>query len=183
VGDVAQWQRLVEQLLAERGTRLVAYAAMLVGRDGDAEDLVHDAIVKVFARPRRLGSVGEAEAYVRSAMPSIVIDKARSTASKRRALVKSFERPTHVSDLDAGLDVRAALRELTPREQVCIVLRFFDDLTVPQVAAQLGLAEGTVKRYLADARARLLPLLDVTEWEDEQETTVVVATRRGDRRA
>lgn len=113
-------------------------------------------------------------------MPSIVIDKGRSTASKRRAFTRAFERDRHVPDLDAGLDVRAALRELPSREQVCVVLRFFDDLTVPQVAARLGLAEGTVKRYLADARARLVPLLDVTDWDDERETTVVVATRRGD---
>ena len=180
MGDVAQWQLLVERLLDERGPRLVAYAALLVGRDGDAEDLVHDAIVKVFSRPRPLRTVDEAEAYVRSAMPSIVIDKGRSTTSKRRALVRAFERPAHISDIDAGLDVRAALRELSPREQLCIVLRFFDDLTVPQVAARLGLAEGTVKRYLADARAKLVPLLDVTAWEEDQETTVVVATRRGD---
>jgi len=180
---MAQWQLLVERLLAERGPRLIAYAALLVGRDGDAEDLVHDAIVKVFSRPRPLRTVDAAEAYVRSAMPSIVIDKGRSTASKRRALTRAFERSAHSPDIDAGLDVRAALRELSPREQVCIVLRFFDDLTVPQVAARLGLADGTVKRYLADARAKLLPLLDVTAWEEDQETTEVVATRRGDGRA
>ncbi|WP_291379619.1 sigma-70 family RNA polymerase sigma factor [Demequina sp.] len=177
---MARWQELVERLLAERGPRLIAYAALLVGRDGDAEDLVHDAIVKVFSRPRPLRTVDEAEAYVRSAMPSIVIDKGRSATSKRRAVTRAFERPPYTADLDAGLDVRAALRELPPREQVCIVLRFFDDLTVPQVAARLGLAEGTVKRYLADARARLLPLLDVTEWEDDEEITDVVSTRRGD---
>lgn len=79
------WDQLVEQLMRERGTRLIAYGALLVGRDGDAEDLVHDAIVKVFSKPRRLHDVGEAEAYVRSAMPSIVIDRARSRASRRRA--------------------------------------------------------------------------------------------------
>ena len=177
---MARWQELVERLLAERGPRLIAYAALLVGRDGDAEDLVHDAIVKVFSRPRPLRTVDEADAYVRSAMPSIVIVKGRSATSKRRAVTRAFERPPYTAALDAGLDVRAALRELPPREQVCIVLRFFDDLTVPQVAARLGLAEGTVKRYLADARARLLPLLDVTEWEDDEEITDVVSTRRGD---
>lgn len=177
---MSRWQELVERLLAERGPRLIAYAALLVGRDGDAEDLVHDAIVKVFSRPRPLRTVDEAEAYVRSAMPSIVVDRSRSAASKRRALTRAFERSAHTADLDAGLDVRAALRELTPREQVCIVLRFFDDLTVPQVAARLGLAEGTVKRYLADARAKLLPLLDVTAWDEDTETTDVVAIRRGE---
>ena len=59
---MSRWQDLVERLLEERGARLVAYASLLVGRDGDAEDLVHDAIVKVFSRPRPLRTVDEAEA-------------------------------------------------------------------------------------------------------------------------
>ncbi len=180
---MSRWQDLVERLLEERGTRLLAYASLLVGRDGDAEDLVHDAIVKVFSRPRPLRTVDEAEAYVRSAMPSIVIDRARSASSKRRALTRGFERPTSTPEFEAGLDVRAALRELPPREQVCVVLRFFDDLTVPQVAARLGLAEGTVKRYLSDARARLLPLLDVTSWDDEHESIAVQTVKRGGQHA
>ena len=35
------------------------------------------------------------------------------------------------------------------------MLRFFDDLTVPQIGRQLGLAEGSVKRYLSDGIERL----------------------------
>ncbi|GIG54881.1 RNA polymerase sigma factor [Demequina activiva] len=175
---MVSWEPLVEQLVRERGPRLTAYAALLVGRDGDAEDLVHDALVKVFSRRRRLASVGQAEAYVRSAMPSIVIDRARSAASRRRATTRAFQRDPARSDVEAGLDVRRALRELPPREQVCVVLRFFDDLTVPQIADRLGLAEGSVKRYLYDATARLAPLLDVTdEWDEEPMTAAVVATK------
>ncbi|MDN4475376.1 sigma-70 family RNA polymerase sigma factor [Demequina sp. SYSU T00192] len=173
---MTRWTGLVEELMRERGPRLVAYAALLVGRDGDAEDLVHDALVKVFSRPRRLSTVGEAEAYVRSTMPSIVIDRARSAASRRRARDRAFERPREAPDLDAGLDVRRALRGLSPRVQVCVVLRFFDDLTVPQIAQRLGIAEGTVKRYLHDAVAQLAPLLDVTaDWDEEPRTVEVVA--------
>lgn len=52
-----------------------------------------------------------------------------------------------------------ALADLPPRERACTVLRFYDDLTVSQIAAQLGLADGTVKRYLADASARLAEVL------------------------
>lgn len=145
----------MEQLIAERGSRLTAYAAMLVARDGDAQDLVHDAIVKTFSRNRRIKDVDHAEAYVRRVMPTLVIDRARSRASGTRATQRGFEREPHVADVDAGLDVRRALQELSPRERACTVLRFFDDLTVPQIAAHLGLAEGTVKRYLADASGKL----------------------------
>ncbi len=175
---MSSWQPLVEQLVRERGPRLTAYAALLVGRDGDADDLVHDALVKVFSKRRRLADVNEAEAYVRSAMPSIVIDRARSAASRRRAVNRGFEREPARRDLEAGLDVRRALRELPPREQVCVVLRYFDDLTVPQIAARLGLAEGTIKRYLHDAAATLAPLLDVTEdWDEVPLTADVVAAK------
>src|SRR6187431_207734 len=149
------WQVLVEQLIAERGSRLTAYAAMLVARDGDAEDLVHDAIVKTFARSRGIRDVDHAEAYVRRVMPTLIIDRARSKASQRRASNRAFEREPHTTDVDASVDVRRALQSLSPRERACTVLRYFDDLTVPQIAAQLNLADGTVKRYLADASGKL----------------------------
>jgi RNA polymerase sigma factor (sigma-70 family) len=179
---MANWQPLVDELIRDRGPQLVAYAAMLVGRDGDAEDLVHDAIVKTFSKRRKIGSVNEAHAYVRKAMPSIVIDRTRSAASRRRAAARSFERPQEAADLDAGVDLRRALRTLAPREQVCVVLRYFDDLTVPQVATQLGLADGTVKRYLANARTHLAQELDITEdWDDPRERADVVAVHGGKR--
>ena len=40
-------------------------------------------------------------------------------------------------------------------DDVPAVLRFYEDMTVPQVAAELGLAQGSVKRYLSDAVKRL----------------------------
>lgn len=173
------WKPLVEQLVRERGPRLTAYAALLVGRDGDAQDLVHDALVKVFSKQRNLTTVSEAEAYVRSAMPSIVIDRARSSASRSRATQRAFTRGTGVPDVDAGLDVRQALRELPPRQQVCVVMRFFDDLTIGEIASRLGLADGTVKRYLYEATAALVPLLDVTEdWDEDLTTTEVIPVKR-----
>ena len=169
------WQQLVERLIAERGSRLTAYAAMLVARDGDAEDLVHDAIVKTFARGRSIRDIDHAEAYVRRVMPTLMIDRARTRASQRRATDRAFERAPHATDVDASLDVRRALQSLSPRERACIVLRYFDDLTVSQIAAQLGIAEGTVKRYLADASGKLATTLTV-EIETEPETVPVHVT-------
>ena len=158
---MSDWQVLVERLIAERGSRLSAYAGMLVSRGDDAEDLVHDAIVKTFSRRRGINDVDHAEAYVRRVMPTIVIDRARSRTAGQRTAQRAFERERIPADLDAGVDVRRALQELGPRERACTVLRYFDDLTVPQIAATLGLADGTVKRYLADASRKLAGLLAV----------------------
>ncbi|MEU8224790.1 RNA polymerase sigma factor [Kribbella sp. NPDC048915] len=59
--------------------------------------------------------------------------------------------------------VRRALATLSPRQRACVVLRYYEDLTVPEIAAELDCAEGTVKRHLADARAKLATQLTITE--------------------
>ena len=55
------WQPLVEDLIAQRGARLLAYAEMLTARNSDAEDLFQDALVKCFSRRRSIETLGEAE--------------------------------------------------------------------------------------------------------------------------
>ena len=53
----------------------------------------------------------------------------------------------------------ATLLTLRPRLRACVVLRFYDDLTVPEIARRLDLSDGTVKRYLFDATAQLEAVL------------------------
>ena len=139
--------------MRERAPRLLAYAAMLTGDDAEAHDVLAgrsgaQLLPRPSLRPRE-----PAEAYVRRAIASVVIDRSR----KRKPVPRDPAEQAHVaapaSDRDAVMDVRRALSELSPRERTCIVLRFYDDLTVPQIAARLGLADGTVKRYLSDASA------------------------------
>jgi RNA polymerase sigma-70 factor (ECF subfamily) len=165
--------------MRERGSGLLAYARLLTGNDADAEDVLQDALVRSFSRGRQFTHVNAAEAYVRRAIPSVFIDRLRH----RRTRDAADERRAHerddaigMGDRDAVLDVRAALADLPPRERAGTVLRFYDDLTVPQIAAQLGLADGTVKRYLADASARLAEVLGDQEKHDRVE--VVTHSRK-----
>ena len=55
---------------------------------------------------------------------------------------------------DAGA-VHGAVARLPERYRVLIVLRYFDELTVPQIATHLALPEGTVKRRLHEAKVLL----------------------------
>ena len=168
---MARWEPVLDQVMRERGAGLLAYARLLTGNEAEAEDVLQDALVRSFSRGRAFTHVNAAEAYVRRAIPSVFIDRlrrrrTRDVADERQA--RAHEEAVGMGDRDAVLDVRAALADLPHRERACTVLRFYDDLTVPQIAAQLGLAEGTVKRYLADASARLAEVLDERpEWEAE----------------
>ena len=45
--------------------------------------------------------------------------------------------------------------KLTPRERACVVLRYYEDLNVVDIAETLGISAGAVKRYLSDRLAKL----------------------------
>ncbi len=162
-GTMTRWDDHLAALLDDRYPALVSYARMLTQGDlAAAEDLVHDALIKVFVRNSRFASPGHAEGYVRRAIVNLFIDGTRSSTRRRRAYVRSVapeSAPGPEASIGLVTDVEKALAELSPRERACIVLRYFDDLTVTQVARQLGIADGTAKRYLSDASARLAATL------------------------
>lgn len=176
---MATWEPMLERLMRERAPRLLAYASLLTGDDAEAADVVQDALVKTFSRGRRFDDIAQAEAYTRKAISTIVIDAARSRGSRRKREEREWAgAQTHGQSSDSALDVRAALTRLSPRERACIVLRFYDDLTVSQIAGRLGLAEGSVKRYLSDASAKLANLLGADVDVSAKETVPVTAPER-----
>lgn len=176
---MAEWQDTMERLVRDRERALLGYAFLVCGDSSRAQDLVQDALVRTFTRERKGLTVYAAESYVRRAITSVFIDEyRRSQRWDRVQHLFQHEEPGRdpIHAIEAGSDVHAALATLSPRERACVVLRYFDDLTVPQISRHLGLAEGTVKRYLADAVGRLQLALGELEAEDE---TTAVTPRKG----
>ncbi|MBO3101822.1 sigma-70 family RNA polymerase sigma factor [Cellulomonas fengjieae] len=155
------WEADLDTLVTERGSALVAYAYLLAGNLASAEDLVQDAIVRTYSR-RRPEDITWVEAYVRRVILHTYLDGYR--ARRRFAAVTPLLATADVADgaqEAAGdrTDVARALTALSPRERACVVLRFYDDLTLPEIGLRLGVSAGAVKRYLSDARRKLEPLL------------------------
>ncbi|GAB3162679.1 SigE family RNA polymerase sigma factor [Myceligenerans halotolerans] len=177
------WEDELGELMATRGNALVRYAYMLSGDRALAEDLVQDALVKVFSRLRgpaghtrrtagstkgaRVHALDEsplenAEGYVRRAILTLYLDgyrKRQRWYDIKHLLADDGAGRAADAAATARVDVMSALARLGPRQRACVVLRYFDDLTVPQIADVLGTAQGTVKRYLSDATDRLRDLL------------------------
>ena len=153
---------VVEDLITARGRALTGYAYLLCGNVEDAEDLVQDALVKTFARRRAGLQLDSAEAYVRRSILTLYLDgwRRRGRWATRRHLAVA---PTSTEGPEARtgdrVDVVAALRQLPPQQKACVVLRFYEDLSVGEIAQRLGLADGSVKRYLSMGVHRLEGLL------------------------
>lgn len=152
------WEQIVTQLVAQRGDALTRYASFVCGSTDDAADLVQDALVKTFGRLRNGHTIASAEAYVRRAILTTAIDKGRRGARWRKIehLAVAAEAVGSPDDvLGSRIDLLAQLRKLTPRERACVVLRYYDDLKVDDIARTLELSSGAVKRYLSDGLAKM----------------------------
>lgn len=181
------WHDDLTTVATERGTALVGYAYLLSGDLSRAQDLVQEALVRTWARPRRLADEAATEAYVRRTVLHVYLDEHRRDAvwRRKRHLVAVDDAPA-VPASDEQLDVQRALAALSPRERACVVLRYYDDLTVPALATRLGISDGAAKRYLSDALHRLADLLGPIEAQPERLTvqladgTRSVEARRAD---
>jgi RNA polymerase sigma factor (sigma-70 family) len=200
--SMMQWETELTELATRRGGALVGYAYSLCQDRAQAEDLVQDALVKVFSRLRRPTGTGaggksvvhldqpqhtNAEGYVRRAILTIYLDgyrRQKSWSGFKHLLVDDDRSPAADRAATARVDVGVALAQLSPRQREAVVLRFFEDLTVPQIAAALGTRPGTVKRYLSDAmellRASLAEIVapELDNALDERLDVVAGAVRR-----
>lgn len=165
---MADWEAELADLVRDRGTVLVGYAYLLCGDRREAEDLVQDALVKTFARSRQArrgdrdgiapAGTQNLEGYVRRAVLTTYLDgfrRRRRWAALRHLAVEPEEVVAHEDDTVDREDLAVALRTLPPRERACVVLRFYEDWTVAQIADALSLSHGSVKRYLSDGVHRL----------------------------
>jgi RNA polymerase sigma-70 factor (sigma-E family) len=166
---VERWEQVLGDLVAERGTALKRHAFLLCGDDTLADDLLQEALVRAFARPLPAPRPGGAEAYVRKIMVNLFIDAGRRQSRWRRVaplLWPAGVAPDLAEQVSARAAVLGALRQLSPRQRACVVLRFYEDLPVAGIARALGLGEGTVKRYLSEGTALLAGHLSGTEAEN-----------------
>lgn len=127
-----------------------------------AEDLVADVFVKLHRRLQR-GPIDDPRAYLRRAVVNQRNSRFRRLFLERRhAGVQHGDDRGQRADDDQVADrdqVLAAMRHLTERMRAVLVLRYYEDLSVDQTAAVLGIAPGTVKTTAHRALARLQELL------------------------
>ena len=176
---MTQIDGLIAEVYATAGNRLGAYGFVLTGTRADAEELVQAALVKTLVRRRRLPNTGAVEGYVRATMRTMHIDRIRRERTFSRVAAAASGDAAHADPADAvaqGGDIESALASLPPQVRTAVALRYYDDLTVAQVAQVMGLKDGTVKKYLADGRARLAPLLGLGDGDAPERVDVVERT-------
>ena len=152
----------VREMVRAHGDRLYRSACLLCGSATDAQDLVQETYVQAFRSIRRFRRGSSLYTWLHG----ILLNLVRHHRRKRWRLVfdESFAQqeavegpatPAH-PDMEAASPVLAeAVSRLTDVHREVLVLRFFEDMKLKEIATHLGVSTGTVKSRLHYALAIL----------------------------
>ena len=149
----------LEQLLAERGSSLMAAAVALAGSRQDGEDLLQAALERVLRKPRQVE--GDAEGYLRRVLYNLAADGWRRRGTWRQKLVPVLRaesqnvEPDPTGEVDQRDALVRMLSQLPPRQRAVIVLRYWEQRSETETATLLGCSEGTVKSAASRGLAHL----------------------------
>lgn len=153
--------------------RLVGSLTLYVGDRDLAVELAQEALARACQHWRRVGRMGSPGAWVHR----VGINLANSVFVRRRAERSALHRcrssaeVTMDEDGTVALVLREAVAALPKRQRAAVVLRFYADLTVAEVAELMGCAEGTVKALTHQGIGNLRKTTGLRD--DEQEVNHV----------
>jgi RNA polymerase sigma factor (sigma-70 family) len=145
---------VLDDLLARYGRELQGVAYLILRDRAAAEDVVVDTLLMALERGEQLRD----EMALRPWLLRIATNRAlgvRRSGARVVTLTVLPDRADTTHDEDDRLALLAAVDRLAPRTRAAVVLRYYADMSVRDVAETLGTSENTVKTQLREALAHL----------------------------
>jgi len=160
-------RRQFEGFAAEVSDTLLRTGYLMTGDARDSEDLVQETFLRVARRWNQVRSMDHPAAYARRILINLVLQDAERRSRQEAELAQQHTRIDaadqcaaralrHVEDI---AEFRWALAQLTVRQRAVLVLRYWADLPVREVADILGSSRGTVTGTASRAADRLAEIL------------------------
>jgi RNA polymerase sigma-70 factor, ECF subfamily len=142
-------------------------AGVILGDPVEAQDATHDAVVAAWRRYGSLRDPERFEAWFQRILINVCRDRLRRQRRWPVVEIDLTREPAEGTDDIAGVDdhvaLDRALGHLNPDQRVAVVLRFYSDLTVDEIAYRTRVPAGTVKSRLHAAMRRLQQALGLHE--------------------
>lgn len=137
--------------------RLVGALRLYLGEPEVARELAQESLVRVIARWPRVSTMEYPEAWTYRVAFNLARSGLRRRQAELRAHMRSEPQSTSSWDVDVAeiVAVRAAVAALPARQRQAVLLRYFGDLPLVEIAEVMSCRPGTVKAHLHQAIANL----------------------------
>ncbi|MDH6115186.1 RNA polymerase sigma-70 factor (sigma-E family) [Kitasatospora sp. MAP12-15] len=145
---------------AAQGGRLYRTAYLLTGGDSHlAEDLVQEALSRLYPRWKRLSRLENPAGYAHTVLVNTFLSLRRRRSSSELVTFQFSEVAVHDGDPTLRLTLLDALRDLSAQDRAVLVLRFWEDRSIEETAAALRLTSTAVRSRSHRALNRMRALL------------------------
>jgi len=145
-------RRALHALYEEEGARLLGVARRIARDDATAEDILHDAFVRIWTRAASFDPArGSARGWIYSVTRHLALNFIRDT---RREVVfdeAAFTPAPFAGDIDLQADsakVHRCLEQLEPARKLCILHAYVDGCSHAEIASLLNTPLGTIKAWI-----------------------------------
>lgn len=161
-------------LIEEQQDRLYRIAYYYVRQEMDAEDVVHEAIYRALVGLPKL----KQPQFFATWLTRIVINCAMTALNKRQRLVVDERyvdelQQVSVTEHDDRIDLLAAVDQLEPRQRQVIAFKYWQDMTIEEIANLLRMPSGTIKTILHRGLKALRKKYSFTEEATRSESATV----------
>jgi RNA polymerase sigma-70 factor (ECF subfamily) len=163
-GDASALEAVIEQY----GQRVIGLAARLLGWTDGAEDVAQDVFVQVLHKGKQF----RGQASLWTWLATLTVNRCRSIRRRRwlqdrmLGIVGRHAAPEAACPIskqqersETATRVRAQVAQLPAAAREVIVLRYFEELPLDEIAAILGIKRNAIEARLSRARKQLEPLL------------------------
>ena len=152
-----------ERYTADYSPELTRFCMKLCGNVHDAEDLFQDTWTRAFDRFEQYDPAYSFKSWLFAICANIFRNSKKQKYNSARAEFATGEEkerfirsiPDAQQDIDAYLDLRAAILSLPKKHRVILVLYYFREFSQREIASMLDIPEGTVKSRLNTAKKLL----------------------------
>ena len=156
--------RSFERFFRDEHTSVVALALGWSGDEQLARDITQETFLRAYRQWSHVSTLDAPGAWLRRVAVNLLIDGHRRRARELSAIARhGVERPPGPFEDPAVAAWWQAVRRLPDRQRAVVALHYVDDLPLADIAAVLGIAVGTVKSTLAQARRSLARTLRIEE--------------------
>jgi RNA polymerase sigma-70 factor (ECF subfamily) len=139
-------------------TSITRTVYLIVHDQGAAQEITQDAFIKLLEKWGDIAGYDRPEAWVRKVALRMAVRHVGR--ERRRPVTEARAQPfSRAAPSVPDPDVARAVRQLAPMQRAVVVLHYFEDRPVLEIARTLQVSESTVKQHLYRARSRLAQTL------------------------